>query len=186
MSKNHDLVYAQLADALHRVASPVDAADSHGFISGLICGSGFADPGLWVAEVFEAYDPNDILQAETYTQLAELSQDTLESLNSEEFDFELLLPDESSSLRERTESLGSWCAGFLSGLGLAGSSVASGLSEEGREMLDDMAQIARVDFDLDEPGEEEETAYQEVVEYIRIGVLFLHEELQPPEPSRLQ
>jgi len=36
-----------------------------------------------------------------------------------------------------------------------------------------------VDFDLDDPDEEERFAFEEVVEYVRVGVLFVHDELQP-------
>jgi uncharacterized protein YgfB (UPF0149 family) len=47
------------------------------------------------------------------------------------------------------------------------------------EMLEDLAQIARVDFDVDETDEEEQHAFADVVEYVRIGVLLINEELQP-------
>jgi uncharacterized protein YgfB (UPF0149 family) len=61
------------------------------------------------------------------------------------------------------------------------------MSEELAELLEDMAQIARVDFDLEDPGEDENVSFEEVVEYLRIGVLFIHDELQPAAaPQQIQ
>ena len=55
------------------------------------------------------------------------------------------------------------------------------------ELLDDLAEIARVDFEVGEPDEEEQAAFAEVVEYVRVGVLLINEELQPSKaPPQLQ
>ena len=97
------------------------------------------------------------------------------------------MPDDDDALRERTESLGNWCGGFLSGLGLGGLPDPSQLPEEVAELLDDLGQIARVDFELDDADEQEQAAFAEVVEYVRVGVLLINEELQPAKaPPLLQ
>jgi len=184
MSQNQGLEYQPLADALQRAAATAQAADCHGLLCGMICAAGFADPKLWVAELFEDFNPRDPLQAEAFRMLQGLYEDSLARLNSAELDFELLLPDPECSLRERTESLGEWCSGFLSGLGLGGLPGSAQLPEEVAELLDDLAQIARVDFDLDDPSEEDRVAFEEVVEYIRVGTLLIHEELQPAVPPQ--
>ena len=187
MSENQRLDYYELSDALARARSAVDAADCHGLLAGLICASGFADPRVWMAQVFEDFDPKDLLQVAASKQVQALSEDTLVRLNSPELDFELLLPDDDDALRERAESLGSWCSGFLAGLGLGGVSDTSQLPEEVAELLDDLAEIARVDFEVGEPDEEEQAAFAEVVEYVRVGVLLINEELQPSKaPPQLQ
>ncbi len=184
MSENQDLEYQAVNDALQRAAATTGAADCHGLLCGLICASGFADPKVWLAEVFEDFNPRDLLQAEAFRLLQGLYEDTLARLNSTQLDFELLLPDAACSLRERTESLGEWCSGFLSGLGMGGLPGRAQLPEEIVELLDDLAQIARVDFELDEPNEEDQVAFEEVVEYIRVGTLLIHEELQPAVPPQ--
>jgi len=54
-------------------------------------------------------------------------------------------------------------------------------------LLKDLSEISRVDFEVEAPGEDELAAFEEVVEYIRVGVLFLHDELQPPSaPTQVQ
>ncbi len=187
MSGNQSVDYYAIGDALDRAQTPLDAADCHGLLAGLVCAAGFADPKLWVAQLFDDYNPKDSAQADAVKQLQTLYEETLAGLNSAQLDFGLLLPDEDDALRERAESLGNWCGGFLSGLGLGGVSEAAQLPPAVGELLEDLAQIARVDFELDEPDEAELAAFEEVVEFVRVGVLYINEELQPCKaPARLQ
>lgn len=190
MSENQRLDYYELGDALARAQTCADAPDCHGLLAGLLCAAGFADPKIWVAQIFEDYDAKDRLQAEAFRQLQALSESTLAQIDSQDMDFELLLPDDDDALRDRTWALGSWCAGFLTGLGLGGLGDRSRLSEAVTELLDDFAQIARVDFDLEAPEEEDLAAFEEVVEYVRVGALVINEELRPvanaQAPSQLQ
>lgn len=187
MSENQGLEYYDVQDVLDLANPGADPADSHGLLCGLICAAGFADPQRWLPEVFDDFNPRDTAQASAYQCLQSVYEQTLAGLHSEDLDFELLLPDDGASLAERTESLAAWCSGFLSGLGLGGLPEQSGLSEELSELLDDMAQIARVNFDLENPDEGENVAFEEVVEYLRIGVLFVHDELQPAAaPQQIQ
>ena len=187
MSVNQELDYYSLDDALARAQTSMDPSDCHGLLAGLICAAGFADPRLWMAEVFEDYNPKDKPQAEAFKLVQALYEDELARMNSPDLDFALLLPDDEDALRDRVASLGSWCGGFLSGLGLGGIKQQSQLPEEVSELIDDFAQFTRVDFDLDSPDEEEQAAFEEVVEYVRVGVLFINEELQPSKaPARIQ
>ena len=86
---------------------------------------------------------------------------------------------------ERTRSLAQWCTGFLAGLGLGAPLQA--LSEESSEALQDLQQIAQAGFsiqgdDADQEGleEENEQAFFEIVEYVRVVTLILREELRGP------
>jgi len=187
MSVNQELDYYAMDDALARAQTSMDPSDCHGLLAGLICAAGFADPRVWLAEVFEDYNPKDKPQADAFRLVQALYEDELARMNSPDLDFALLLPDDEDALRDRVASLGSWCGGFLSGLGLGGIKQQSQLPEEVSELIDDFAQITRVDFDLDSPDEEEQAAFEEVVEYVRVGVLFVNEELQPSKaPARIQ
>jgi len=179
MSANQRLDYYELGDALARAKTAVDSADCHGLLVGLVCTTGVAEPGLWLGQIFADFDPKDKLQAEAFRQLSLLNQDTQAQIDSADMAFSLLLPDDDDALRDRTEALGSWCGGFLTGLGLGGISDRAQLSEEATELLDDLGQIARVDFDLESPGEDDLAAFEEVTEYVRVGVLVIYEELRP-------
>jgi len=55
-----------------------------------------------------------------------------------------------------------------------------------REILRDLAEISKVEFDVEGAGEAEEGAYAEIVEYVRVGVLLINEEMHPVKaPPRL-
>ena len=90
---------------------------------------------------------------------------------------------ETASLDVRAEALGLWCQGFVSGLG-TGLGGQSGLSPEGEEFLRDLTEISRVGFDADSTDEADETAYAEIVEYVRVGVVLMGEELRPRPVTR--
>ena len=69
-----------------------------------------------------------------------------------------------------------WCQGFLSGVGLGSASVSS-MPAAAEEVLQDMAEMARVSEEPQGDPEEEERAYAEIVEYLRAGVWLLVDEL---------
>ncbi len=165
--------------ALARVDADADAADSHGFLCGLICAAGYAEPGQWTGELLGEQESGNALVAEATQVLQRLYEDAQARIHGEDMDFELLLPPDDSPLIDRAESLGQWCHGFLSGLGVGGLPAQDKLPEDAAELIGDLAEISKVDFDMSDAGEEDEEAFAEIVEFVRVGVLLLSEELQP-------
>lgn len=183
MQTTQALDFDTVGRVLARAAAQADAADSHGYLCGLVCAAGYAQPGQWETELLGEQAGGTESHAEHAQRLLQaMYQDVQVRLNSPELEFQLLLPDDGVPLVERTEMLGDWCSGFLSGLGVGGLPPLDQLSADSRELLDDLAQISRVAFDIDEPGEEDESAFMEIVEFVRVGVLYLNEELQPRTP----
>ena len=78
-------------------------------------------------------------------------------------------------LREQANTLVEWCQGFLVGLGL--SSVETS-DEEVLEMIKDISEISQLEVDLLD-NEENSQDFYEIVEFVRMGVLFIQETLQP-------
>ena len=175
--------YYEVSDALDRASSPLEAADAHGLLTGLICATGSADQRSWLPQAFEGYDPANRGQSAARRLLERLAGETMAGLNSPDLDFELLLPDSGDPLGERTEALGAWCSGFLSGMGMGNLPPQEQLSEDVRELLDDLSQISRVDFEVEQPDEEDLAAFEEVLEYVRVGALLIYEELQPSKAA---
>lgn len=75
-------------------------------------------------------------------------------------------------------------AGFFPDWVWGGVAPQDQLPEEVAELLADLSQISRVDVDLDDSDEEEQFAFEEVQEYVRVGVMFVHDELQPGTASQ--
>ena len=188
MSQNQHLDYYEVLEVLDAASSPLQAAECHGLLSGLICAAGFADPRVWVPELFEAYNPQSSSEERAYKLTQVLYETAITAFNSTELEFELLLPDDEQTLVERTEALGAWCQGFLAGLGLGGMPDEHRLSPEVKELLEDLSQVAKVGFEGEEFNEDDSVAFEEVTEYVRVGVIFMFEELQPAKaaPSQVQ
>jgi uncharacterized protein YgfB (UPF0149 family) len=103
-------------------------------------------------------------------------------------DFEPLLPDDESPLALRADALSQWCQGFLYGLGSGTTGDPGQVSAEAGEIIRDFTDITHVGVDSDEENEENEVAFSEVVEFVRVGVQLLFVELAPargeePEPG---
>jgi len=172
---------------LHLSRGSLDAAElaeCHGVLCGMICsenGQTAADFMSQLSNLHLAVDSDSVL----HDALIEVFNSTTQQLADEELRFNLWLPEDDRPLAERTESLAQWCTGFLAGIGLGG--PLPSLSEEAAEALADLRQIARAGFSLradDEgetsAGEENEQAFCEIVEYVRVVTLILREELRGP------
>jgi len=159
----------------------VGAAEAHGVLAGMICASDGVPLSDWWAQIRE-----DDAQGAVPAILGQVHTETVASLDEERGGFDLMLPDDEEDLVDRAEALHAWCQGFLYGYGVAGGRDPAHLSEDAAEVLRDIAQFAQASFDLGEDAEEDELAYSELVEYLRVGVLLLHEILHPREEPEVR
>ena len=102
-----------------------------------------------------------------------------------EMTFNLLLPDDETALSVRAESLSTWCQGFLTGLGLSGvqMSESNETTRDLREALVHLTEIAKLDIENIEMLDEDEEAYMEVTEYVRMVVFAIYDEYSQPAQS---
>jgi yecA family protein len=164
-------IYQVLNKSLTLVGALMSIAEAHGILCGLLCSSDF-DNDKWLKHVLGETSVQDGLASECEQQLLLLKNYTIKQLNSPNFEFMPLVPDEDEPMLERTQALGAWCEGFLFGLGLAG--VEKFVGDE-KEFINDLISISRIDVDKD--NNENEEHYMQIIEYIKIGVISLYEEL---------
>jgi uncharacterized protein YgfB (UPF0149 family) len=94
-----------------------------------------------------------------------------------EMEFEPLLPDDDIDIVGRVEALAAWCQGFLYGFGAAGTAAQARLPASVSEALADLAQISHAGVPGGEAAEAEESAYAELVEFLRAAVQLVYDEL---------
>lgn len=173
--------YDRLAEMFDQFDMTPSAAEVQGMLTGLIATGTKADSDELITLMTDlAYDGNT-MPSELVKLIRQQAQEIQVALGDGDLGYQLLLPDDTAPLRDRLQALGGWVQSFLVGFGVNQASVATA-SGDLREALDDMIEIAKLDFDDDE-GEEAERAYYEVAEYLRISAMMCFTELgrhQPP------
>jgi len=172
----------------------VHPAESHGAMCGTICSqhqSSFFD---WCHTVLFEMDTGltaerpgkTALQRdpEQYTMLTLLHRAAVVQLADSDYGFQLFLPDDHADVADRSDALAAWCRGFLFGLTASGINQGIPFSTEINELIHDFSEISQLDFEnIDESDESDAVAFEEVMEYVRVGVLFIWAELMDQRSS---
>lgn len=186
MTDTSPVSHDELEQTLSAAAAEGDASEAHGLLAGIICAGGKSAPDLWLTHML-GDNTLSAAASEVRRQLVALHTGILRQFNDDAFGFDLLLPDDEALLSIRTEALGHWCGGFLYGLALGGFREGTEMPDNVSEVMKDFYEISHARFAYDVTDDADEAAYMEIVEYVRMSVLLLHEELQPLPPSaRLQ
>lgn len=173
--------YDQLEAALRQGGSDTDAAECQGHLCGVLCVRGEIDRTEWLETTLPELDSRDLLAGGARELVASLHDYTRAGLADASFDFQLVLPDDDVPIEARTRALGEWCQGFLGGLAESGVRDLDALPDELPEIAHDLVEIAQAgQFELS-GDEEDEAAYAELVEYVRMAILLVLAELQPGE-----
>ena len=198
------VTFAEMVRVLEGLGSSVPAAEAHGCLVGALCTSPHYPMERWLEEIIPDEDRRSDDDAQQALRL--LYADTLNSLRGEDMDFDVLLPDDDIPLVSRAGGLSQWCQGFLYGFGTgqatkqagnrageqAGNQASTAADAQDElpvnvtEILNDLTHIGRASVEIEGEGDEsEEEAYAEVVEYVRVGVQLIHDELIPAAGQRV-
>jgi uncharacterized protein len=171
----NEVSYPELQRVLSQTNALSDAAEAHGTLSGALCATLPYRLEDWLAEIL----PDGRAPAAAAERLREVFEATAEALRSRQMRFQPLLPDDADSIADRTAALGEWCHGFLYGLGTGHLRNLDSAGDEVGEILRDLTEITHVDVDPEDTEASNEEAYTELVEFVRVGVQLLFEQLEP-------
>src|SRR5580698_2955052 len=171
---HHD--YSEIQKTLAASHALADPAEAHGTLAGALCALVPYRLEDWLAEILPdgsrgAGDADPVLQT--------LYEGTVAALAGHGMDFDLLIPGEDRPIEERTQALTSWCTGFLYGLGTSGAADPQRLPGDLGEILRDLTEITHADVDNTDTAEANESALAELVEFVRVGVQLVFDELEP-------
>lgn len=182
MSDLYPTAYAPLAQQLAPLA--LSPAELHGSLCGFVCAGGTPEPGRWLEQL--CIDTEG-LAATSQQDLESLRRATLALLDDADLRFAPLLPSDDLAMDARFEALGQWCGAFLGGFGLTGVGYREGLGDEAKDALRDLERIGQFGYEAGEV-EEDENAFAEILEYVRMAVLMLHQDAArahaPPDATR--
>lgn len=164
--------YTEVMDELKKSPVKYNASQVHGLLCGLLC-----SPSEQLHEKWEKilFGEKHLKNKATLEQLFEITHQQLSEFS---FEFSLLLPGDDADINDRTEALGLWCQGFLTGLEHAKIPIQHRKPSDITEALNDIIEISQVNFGDIADDEEDETAYFELVEYVRLAVLMIFQDLR--------
>jgi uncharacterized protein YgfB (UPF0149 family) len=170
VSIQHD--YAEIQRSLAHSHALAEAAEAHGQLAGALCALVPYRMEDWLAEIL----PEASLKDATDPALQTLYDATVASLSGGEMEFDILIPADDRPIEERTQALSLWCTGFLYGLGTSAADPQRLPGELG-EIVRDLTEITRADVDTRDTREANESALAELVEFVRVGVQLVFDEL---------
>lgn len=172
--------YNELNDLLRLCGATRDAAQAHGLLSARLAVTGADDGGVGIGQVLEEIGFGTMHRPQCEDVLAALFRETHIRLSDRQSEFEPLLPGDDDDTAVRAAALANWCEGFLHGLvsAAAGGDLQQRLASEPiAGIIRDMLQITRAAADGGSDTEEDEAAYIELVEYLRVAVQLVYEDL---------
>ena len=185
---------SQLEGLLFDVDAMLGATESHGALCGMLCAQGATDAAQWMLQVLGEHEETSNALQQAGKLLIQIHQLSVEQMNDSNVDFDLMLPDDDEPLESRVEALGVWCQGFVFGLAVGGVKEDTDLPEDSKELIKDILEISRAGYIADNEAElnalaeddsdDDEVAFMEVTEYVRMGTLLIYEELQPVQSSQ--
>lgn len=180
------LAHDELSRSLARLRLGVGASELHGSLSGFLAAGGVAAADDWLGEL-ALEEAAEVLAGSGEEDLfARVYEVVAGDLADPDLGFAPLLPPDEAPMPERTAALVDWCRGFLGGVGLSGADLSGGLEGDLGEVLGDFGRIASSAFAEGDSAEDDEEAWAEVVEYVRVGALLVRTELAraPGEATR--
>lgn len=151
------------------------AAEVHGLLTGMVAGGASVEGEEWLLLLSDLINEGQTFSPAVREQVNLMATELCEQLRDPDLGFQLLLPGDHEPLHERLQALTAWVQSFLVGFGVNQTNLA-GLSEDLREAIDDMVEIAKLDIAVDD-DEEAERAYFEIMEYLRISAMLCFNEL---------
>ncbi|MEJ2180050.1 MAG: UPF0149 family protein [Gammaproteobacteria bacterium] len=183
-----------IESALQSLEADIGPSEIHGTLCGLLCATNDTQADSWFRSLIPESNNNDLLHEEARQSLALLHKETQRQLNDPTCDFQLLLPGDYVDAVTRTVSLGEWCQGFVMGFMMCGIKDFRKLPENSAEVAQDIMEMSRIGSEYEsENTEDDAEALEELIEYVRVGVLLINEELHPtraapvmsPEPDNI-
>jgi len=157
-------------DGVSSALDPLRRASCHALLCGAL--SAGAAPAQ-AAQLAAALEPGlDAHHLQTWARSVKAR------LEATDFSFRLGVPGDDAALDARVAALAAWAREFLSALGQAGERL-NALEPEARATLNELDAIGQGATVGENDTESEELMYAELVEHVRLSVLFLYEVLNP-------
>ena len=162
---------------LIEIEAPLSVSEYHGHLIGRMVGgqqiSGVTGMQI-IADLTAAPVPRLAEEADYWKQHM---HEVVAHFEADNYGFHPLLPDDERPLEERLFGIAHWCTGFLNGIGSALDQQATKALLKDDDTIDVFTEITNIDLNASDTNENE-AMYIELVEYVRLAVLNMHENLK--------
>lgn len=174
-SENNLHSYDRLTEFFEQHGILSNASEVHGILTGMVAGGASLKGDDWLLLLSDLINEGQQFPPAVREKLEEMANDITVGMSDPDLSYQMVLPGDHQPLYERLQALIAWVQSFLVGFGVNQTNLA-GLSADLREAIDDMVEIAKLDFAIDDE-EDAERAYFEIVEYLRISAVLCFTEL---------
>ncbi len=165
-------LYQDLDQKLKSTSWNSSVSEAHGLLAGLACrgiGSGEVGNKMYLFQISNA---GEIALLEGMFELL------LRDLQSSDFTFNILLPDDQATTSQKADEISNWCEGYLQGLYYDGDALINESSESVQEVARDIFDIGGMNHVfIEENDESDEKSLIEIEEYLRVGIQIIYDEL---------
>ncbi len=169
---------SELDEALENCDSGRNSIQAHGLLCGYIMTHGLKGHDMWLHRMFEN-SSNEKENKYKYI-FDDLFIKTWRQLEERQSEFELFLPGDDRGLLTRAKAIGSWCDSYLHGLisSVTTEKLKKAINREPTSILiKDLLEMTKATIGEEDDDETNEKSYAELVEYTRIAVQLIFEEL---------
>ncbi|MFA0084120.1 YecA family protein [Vibrio sp. E150_011] len=170
--------YITVATELQQAGLSVSPAELHGLLVGMLSGGLGLNDDSWQPLIFDYTNDGMGWPVSAIARAKTILTHAIDELTEENsFELSLFIPDEDvdATLIEKADGLSEWVNHFISGLGLV-STQLNKASEQSKEALGDLEEIAKLGVDEDDDLEEQAQLFEQVIEHVKACVLILHAE----------
>lgn len=153
----------------------ISAPKLHGIVCGFVCAGPQMNGRSWLETLLGVLRVEHDHLDDSRHMLIQLYDMSCQQFRDAGHFFQILLPPK-ESLHIRAEAVGQWCLGVLAGLELAGIHLQESDDEDIRDAIFHLQEFARINYDNIDYGEEDETAYSQVIEYLHDAIVMLYDE----------
>lgn len=167
--------FEEVSHILIQVHTQTTPSELHGVLSGLVCIGSRLNGKFWLDSLLQRFKSFGDFAKENQGLILSLYDGICRQLNGMEDEyFEIMLPNENSSLTKRAEALSQWCQGFLYGLNVVDNLIDTTTPDDVHEALRCISELAKLDFTDIQVGEMDATAYFNVLEYVESSVEMIY------------
>ena len=162
--------FEKISQALDSADLFTNAAETHGVLSGFVCGGVALDDKSWQSLFNDVVNEGMALPQTVKSLVSNIYADVVKQCTDDGLGFNLLLPEDDKPLDERAEAMAQWAQGFLVGFGMVQQALNQA-SDDVQEVIRDIRDISQLSLDFEQEDEDSEIAFTEIVEYLRVSAM---------------